>query len=307
MYDGIIILGATATGKTDVSIKLAKALNTEIINADSMYIYNDLDIGTAKPTKDEMAGVKHHLIDIVEPNKSFNVSEYRELAKNVIEEFNSKKIPPIIVGGTGFYIDSLIKNYSYGETGSNFQLRDSLKADLDKYGKEYLYEKLKTLDPISYDRLHINDTHRVIRAIEIAMLSSETKANMVNNEEPILKRPLLIGLNMPRDLLYDRINRRVDIMLENGLIDEVKKLYGRGLTCENSQSMKGIGYKEIIDYIEGSMTLNEAIEKIKQHTRNYAKRQITWFKRNENIIWLDMSKLSKDNAVDTILDIYKKA
>lgn len=306
MYDSIIILGATATGKTDISIRLAKKLNTEIINADSMYIYKNLNIGTAKPTEEEMAGVTHHLISIVDECDTFNVSEYRELAKKKIGEFREKGLMPIIVGGTGFYIDSLIKDYSYGETGSNMQLREQLQGELDRYGKEYIFNKLKGLDPISAEKLHPNDTVRVIRAIEIALSSSTNKSGIINLEKPLLSNPLIIGLNMDRELLYSRINQRVDIMLKDGLLDEVKSLYDRGFTPENNQCMKGIGYKEITEYLDGNYDLDTAIEKIKQHTRNYAKRQITWFKRNQDIIWFDPSITSKDEIIDEILKLLNK-
>ncbi len=306
MYDSIIILGATATGKTDISIRLAKKLNTEIINADSMYIYKNLNIGTAKPTEEEMAGVTHHLISIVDECDTFNVSEYRELAKKIIGEFRERNLMPIIVGGTGFYIDSLIKDYSYGETGSNMQLREQLQGELDKYGKEYIFDKLKTLDPISAEKLHPNDTVRVIRAIEIALSSSTNKSGIINLEKPLLSNPLIIGLNMNRELLYSRINQRVDIMLKDGLLDEVKNLYDRGFTPENNQCMKGIGYKEITEYLGGNYDLDTAIEKIKQHTRNYAKRQITWFKRNQDIHWFDPSTTSKDEIIDEILKLLNK-
>lgn len=306
MYDSIIILGATATGKTDISIRLAKKLNTEIINADSMYIYKNLNIGTAKPTEEEMAGVTHHLISIVDECDTFNVSEYRELAKKKIGEFRKKGLMPIIVGGTGFYIDSLIKDYSYGETGSNMQLREQLQGELDKYGKEYIFDKLKTLDPISAKKLHPNDTVRVIRAIEIALSSSTNKSGIINLEKPLLSNPLIIGLNMNRELLYSRINQRVDIMLNDGLLDEVKSLYNRGFTPENNQCMKGIGYKEITEYLGGNYDLDTAIEKIKQHTRNYAKRQITWFKRNQDIHWFDPSTTSKDEIIEEILKLLNK-
>lgn len=306
MYDSIIILGSTATGKTAVSIELAKRLNTEVINADSMYIYKNLNIGTAKPTDEEMAGVKHHLIGIVDEKESFNVSQYRDLAEEKIKDFQKRNLLPIIVGGTGFYIDSLIKNYSYGETGSNTTVRAELQADLDKYGKEYIFDILKAVDPDSALKLHPNDTVRVIRAIEIAKLSGSNKSSIINNEESILKKPLLIGLNIDRAVLYERINKRVDIMLNDGLIDEVKTLYDSGLRPENAQSMKGIGYKEIVEYLEGNYDLDTAIEKIKQHTRNYAKRQVTWFKRNTDIIWLDPMSMTKDELVDKVIEIYNK-
>lgn len=304
MYDSIIILGATATGKTNISINLAKKLNTEIVNADSMYIYKGLNIGTAKPTIDEMNGIVHHLIGFVEPYATYNVSEYRSDAKEKIKQIIFKDKLPIIVGGTGFYIDSLINNYSYGETIKDESIRTKLEQDLDKYGKDYLYDQLKKYDPDSINKLHPNDTKRVIRALEIYLSSGIKKSEIVNSEPAILKNPLIIGLTYPREQLYDRINLRVDLMIKNGLVDEVTQLYNLGLNPENHQSMKGIGYKEIISYIRNECTLDDAIDKIKQHSRNYAKRQITWFKRNENIIWFDASE--DKNIVDKIINLLNK-
>lgn len=300
-YDAIIILGATATGKTGLSIRLAKKLNTEIINADSMYIYKDLNIGTAKPTLDEMQGIRHHLISFVEPDSTFNVSEYRSNAIDTIQYFKDNNLLPIIVGGTGFYIDSLIKNYSYGGVEKNTDIRNKLQSELEQFGKEHLYNKLKELDIDSYIRLHINDTKRVIRALEIAMTSDNKLSSLANNEEPVLHNPLIIGLNTDRELLYDRINKRVDIMIKDGLIEEVRELIDRGFTPDNHQSMKGIGYKEIYEYLTEKTSLDEAIDKIKQHTRNYAKRQITWFKRNTDIHWFD--PLKDENIDDKVIEL----
>jgi len=303
-YDSIIILGPTASGKTGLSIALAKILKTEIINADSMYIYNDLNIGTAKPTMDEMQGIKHHLISFVKPTDSFNVSEYRECASTAINDMKNRNLIPIIVGGTGFYIDSLIKNYSYGGVEKDENLRHQLENDLLTYGKDYLYDKLKTLDIDSYNKLHVNDTKRVIRAIEIAMLTSSKKSLPANDQKPLLNNPLIIGLNMSREILYDRINKRVDIMVKDGLIDEVRGLMERGLNPSIHQAMKGIGYKEIYEYLCGNISLNESLELIKQHTRNYAKRQITWFKRNEDIVWFN--PLDDDFIIDKIIELLNK-
>lgn len=303
MYDAIIILGATATGKTSISISLAKALNTEIINADSMYIYKELSIGTAKPTEAEMDGVKHHLIDVASPEEDFNVVDYRNLAKATINDFKSRGILPIIVGGTGFYIDSLVKDYSYGNANHNDDIRKQLNTELETHGKEYIHNKLRALNPESADRLHINDTVRVIRALEIAMQNQDTSTSLQNSEVPIINNPLFIGLTMDRSILYSRINQRVDIMIQDGLLEEVKGLLSKGLTPDNSQSMKGIGYKEIVDYLTGSVSLDDAIEKIKQHTRNYAKRQITWFKRNPDIHWFN--PLEEENIIDKIIELYK--
>ncbi|MGN0960883.1 MAG: tRNA (adenosine(37)-N6)-dimethylallyltransferase MiaA [Christensenellales bacterium] len=303
MYDAIIIFGATATGKTKISIELAKELKTEIINADSMYIYKDLNIGTAKPDELEMDGIKHHLIDFVESNLNYNVVDYRNDVVIVLKHFKDKNLIPIIVGGTGFYIDSLITNYSYGNASHSEELRKELNEQLEKFGKEFLYNKLKQIDPNTASKLHINDTIRIIRALEINILSGN-KLSISNNEELLIKNPLLIGLNMPRDVLYNRINQRVDLMISNGLINEVIDLYNKGLTPLNSQSMKGIGYKELVDYIEGKCTLDFAIDKIKQHTRNYAKRQITWFKKYNNAHWFDSQ--NDINIVNSIIELFKK-
>lgn len=302
MYDSIIVLGPTATGKTSLAIKLAHALNSEIVNADSMYIYKYFDIGTAKPNAYELKEAKHHLIGFLDPSECYSVANYRIDARRVINEIWSKKMTPIIVGGTGFYIDSLIKSFSYGGVEKNINLRNELEAELYQFGKEYLYDKLKDIDPHSADLLHINDTKRVIRALEIAMSTDNKKSNIINNSDIILQNPLIIGLNLDREILYDRINRRVDIMLDEGLIDEVNKLYKSGLTPENCNAMKGIGYKEIVSYIRGEYSLEIAIQKIKQHSRNYAKRQITWFKRNDKIHWLNPSD---DGLVNKVLELFK--
>lgn len=302
MYDSIIILGSTATGKTGIAIDLAKKLSSEVINADSMYIYKDLTIGTAKPTTDEMDGVKHHLIDFVNPEQDYNVSNYRSDAIDIIAKFREKNLIPIVVGGTGFYINSLINDYSYGESTHSDKLRSELTEKLNTLGKEYLYNYLMEIDPITAKSLHINDTTRIIRAIEIKLLSGKGKSEIINNYPKILNNPLIIGLYQPREILYERINKRVDIMIENGLIGEVKKLVDMGLTPNKCQSMKGIGYKEIFEYLTGDISMLDAIEKIKQHTRNYAKRQITWFKRYDNIHWFDSSA---DNSItDKILTLY---
>ncbi|MBE5757336.1 MAG: tRNA (adenosine(37)-N6)-dimethylallyltransferase MiaA [Clostridiales bacterium] len=303
MYDGIIIVGPTASGKTSLSIKLAKRIKSEIINADSMYIYKDLDIGTAKPTVQEMNGITHHLINLVEANETMNVSIYREHAVGVINEFKRKKIIPIITGGTGFYIDSLISNYSYGCVTHNEDLRHSIENDYDNLGGEILHQRLKEIDNLSAEKIHPNDKVRLVRALELC-LSGTTKSNIENNSEPIIKSPLVIGLDIPRDILYERINKRVDKMLDDGLIDEVKRLIDRGLSPDIHQSMKGIGYKEIYEYLCGNTSLEFAIDKIKQHTRNYAKRQLTWFRSKNYINWIN-GCLNHDEIVELIYDKIK--
>ena len=304
MYDAIIVLGSTATGKTKVSIDLAKLLKTEIINADSMYIYKELNIGTAKPTLDEMSGIKHHIIDVAEPNDSFNVVDYRKHAEPVLNYFKDMNLIPIVVGGTGFYIESLVSNYTYGEATYSPELRSSLQQELENKGKEYLYNKLKSINPTLAEKLHVNDTFRVIRALEISINNKNEKCTHLNNTEPLIKNPLYIGLTMDREILYDRINKRVDLMVENGLVEEVSGLYYNGYNPIDHQSMKGIGYKEIVEYLEKKCTLDEALGKIKQHTRNYAKRQITWFKRNKDIHWFN--PLNDEDVVQKIVELFNK-
>lgn len=300
MYDSIIILGPTATGKTKISIELAKILKTDIVNADSMYIYKQLSIGTAKPTIEEMSGVVHHVIDVANPQEAFNVVNYRELAKTAIENIQSRGLCPIIVGGTGFYIDSLIKDYDYGAP-YNQELREKLMKELEDYGKQYMYDKLLQENKELAQKLNVNDSVRVIRGLENCYNpTNPTKAP----QQPILKNPLIIGLNCDRDILYDRINLRVDIMVKNGLIQEVSELINIGLTPNQHQSMKGIGYQEIYNYLQGECSLDIAINKIKQHTRNYAKRQITWFKRNENIIWINPLEDAPQQIANYIMNLY---
>lgn len=301
-YDSLIILGPTASGKTDISIRLAHKLGSQIVNADSMYIYKNFDIGTAKPTNQEMQNIKHYLIDFVDPKVYYSVANFREDAKKVLVDLQSKNIFPIVVGGTGFYIDSLLNNYSYGGNQDQ-KLRHELEQELTYKGKEYLFEKLEKLDPITSKKLHPNDTKRVLRAIEICLTTKSRKSDIQNDNDIILKNPLIIGLDIPRQQLYDRINLRVDNMLKNGLLDEVKSLVKLGYTPDNSNAMKGIGYKELFSYLNGDMTYDEAVLKIKQHTRNYAKRQITWFKRNNNIVWLN--PLSND-CINKILELLGK-
>ena len=303
MFDSIIVLGATATGKTDFAIKLAHQLNAEIINADSMYIYKDFNIGTAKPTPKEMNGINHHLIDFLDPLQNFSVSNYRQLASIEINKLFDKNIVPIVVGGTGFYIDSLIKPFSYGNTERDEKLRSELEEELKLKGEKYLHDKLAKLDYNSSLKIHQNDTMRVIRAIEICLSSKTKKSEISNLDNVILKNPLIIGLTMPRELLYERINKRVELMIENGLVSEVENLKSKGYNLDNCNAMKGIGYKEVLAYLNDECTLEEAIDKIKQHSRNYAKRQITWFKRNDDITWLN--SLDAD-SLEKAIKIFKE-
>lgn len=309
-YNAIIILGATATGKTAISIELAKVLNTEIINADSTQVYKQLNIGTAKATKEEMQGIKHHLIDFLNPDQEFSVSIFREKAVPIIENLQKQNKVPIIVGGTGFYIESLFNNYNYSNAVKNDDIRKKYEQYYNDYGKTALHNLLKAKDPVAAKKIHENDVSRVIRAIEIFEITGKTKTEhilMQGNEQIVESpvKPLIIGLNLPREVMYDRINRRTDQMLENGLIDEARVLFKAGYS-ENLQSIKSIGYKELYAYFNKQCTLDEATEKIKQNTRNYAKRQVTWFKRNPGIVWVDVSLSSVSNIVQDIINLFNE-
>ncbi|MCI5714027.1 MAG: tRNA (adenosine(37)-N6)-dimethylallyltransferase MiaA [Firmicutes bacterium] len=305
MYNSIIILGPTASGKTDISINLAKQLNSEIINADCMQIYKELDIGTAKASIEEQDGIKHHLLDFVEPTKEFSVSEYRDLALPIIENLIKENKVPIIVGGTGFYVQSLLLDNNYGNSYKSEELRLQLKNLASEKGNMEVYNILKDIDPESAETIHPNDLKRVIRAIEIFKLSghkkSELKRTMQTNMQNSIK-PLIIVLNRNRDELYNRINLRVDLMIKAGLVDEVKNLVSKyNLTIDN-QCMQGIGYKEILDYINNIVDIDTAIENIKINTRHYAKRQLTWFRNQVDALWINLSETSKDDAVKYIID-----
>ena len=308
MFNCVMILGPTASGKTEVSIKLAKKLNTEIVNADCLQIYKHLNIGTAKATLEEQDGIKHHLLDFVEPTSEFSVSEYKSLAMPIITNLiNNNKIP-IIVGGTGFYAQSLITNLEYGNSFKDENLRKELNNLATEKGNLFVYEMLKNIDEESAKKIHPNDVKRVIRAIEIFKLSGVKKSQLnntmqTNTQNPL--KPLIIVINRNRDELYNRINFRVDLMIKNGLIDEVKNLQTTYNLTINNQSMQGIGYKEILEYLNNKLSLEEAIDKIKTSTRHYAKRQITWFKNQVDGIWFNLSDINVDEVVNKIISLLK--
>ena len=298
MIDLIIISGPTGVGKTDISIKLANKLNGEIISADSMQIYKYMDIGSAKITKEEMKGIPHHLIDIIEPSEEFSVAQFKERSENIIEDIASRQKYPILVGGTGLYINSLIFNYDFAGVYKDIEFRRELEELAEEGGKEYVHEMLKAVDMVSYKKLYPNDLKRVIRALEVHKLTGKTIAEFNENQD-IYNIPYNVHyfvLNMDRANLYKRINERVDIMLQKGLVEEVIKLKNMGYNSD-MQSMKGIGYKEILFYLEGKTTLEEAIEKIKQGSRNYAKRQLTWFRKDTRTKWIDKDKFLNEEAI----------
>ncbi|WP_434303009.1 tRNA (adenosine(37)-N6)-dimethylallyltransferase MiaA [Clostridium botulinum] len=309
MIDLLILAGPTAVGKTDISIKLAKKLNGEIISADSMQIYKYMDIGSAKITKEEMKGIPHHLIDVVAPHEEFNVASFKTLAEKCIKDIWSRGKLPIIAGGTGLYINSLIYNYDFTDADRDEDYREYLTRLSEDKGKEYVHSLLKDIDGKSYEKLYPNDLKRVVRALEVYKITGKSISEYTKeNEKKLYNIPYNINyfvLNMNREVLYERINKRVDIMMDKGLIEEVKKLESMGYTPD-MQSMKGIGYKEILFYLKGDISLDEAIYLIKKGSRNYAKRQLTWFRKDKRSIWIDKDKYrSEEEIVDKIIKMVK--
>ncbi|MFT5871300.1 MAG: tRNA dimethylallyltransferase [Clostridium sp.] len=298
MKDLFILAGPTAVGKTEISIKLAQMLNGEIISADSMQIYKCMDVGSAKISFDEMRGVPHHLIDIIEPSEDFSVAEFKERAGDAIDQITNKNKLPMIVGGTGFYINSLIYNYSFADTNKDEEYREQLTKLAETEGKEYVHGLLKDIDEESYNKLYPNDLKRVIRALEVYRVSGKPMSEFTD-EQNVLDIPYNVYyfvLNMDRQKLYSKINLRVDIMMKNNLIDEVIKLEKLGYNAD-MQSMKGIGYKELLYYLNGKISLNDAIEMIKQGSRNYAKRQLTWFRKDPRVNWINKDSFRSDDEI----------
>ncbi|MEG0260632.1 MAG: tRNA (adenosine(37)-N6)-dimethylallyltransferase MiaA [Lysinibacillus sp.] len=284
----VAIVGPTASGKTALSIELAKAYNGEIINGDSMQIYKELDIGTAKITEDEMAGIPHHLLSFKEPTESFSVAEYQRLVREKIEEIRSRGKLPIVVGGTGLYVQAVLFDFQFTEEKVDEEARRAYYDALEKLGPEAMHERLKELDPKTAETIHPNNTRRVIRALEMIELSGVSKAAEAQNRGEIpLYNHFIIGLgnHMDRAELYDRINRRVDIMMEKGLLEEVTSLWQRGI--RDVQSIQAIGYKELYDYLDERCSLDEALESLKQNSRRYAKRQLTYFRNKMDVYFIE--------------------
>lgn len=283
----IVICGPTSSGKTKLSIEVAKLVNGEIVSADSMQIYKDMTIGTAKPTTEEMQGIKHYLIDFVSPDKRYSVAEYKNDATNAIEEIISKGKTPIVVGGTGLYVNSLIYEIEYPSVELDTNYRKKLEEIAEKEGLDRLYEMAMKVDKLAMKKISQNDKKRICRVLEIYHATGKTKTQI--EIESRANEPkydyLVFGISMDREKLYDRINKRVDIMIEDGLIDEVKEVLNK--YDDFPTAMQGLGYKEVVEYINGDTTKEEMIEKIKMETRRYAKRQLTWFRRYDNITWID--------------------
>ncbi len=282
----IVVVGPTASGKTALSINIARAFAGQVVSADSMQIYEKMDIATAKPTIDEMAGVPHHLIGFQPINKKFSVAEYVALAGECIKNINAKGDLSVLVGGTGLYIDSLLENIQFSKEENGTALREEITKEFDEKGADYMLAYLREIDPETSARLHLNDKSRIIRAIEVYRATGKTLAQqkVISRGQESPYKPLYIGINYrDRNVLYDRINRRVDIMVENGLLDEAKDFYNLDPDCTACQA---IGYKELAPYFNGEKGLYECLESLKIETRHYAKRQLTWFRRNENINWV---------------------
>lgn len=308
----IVISGPTGIGKSKVAVELAKKLgNTEIISSDSMQIYKEMSIGTAKVTDEEMSGIKHHMIDEVSIHDNFSVYDYQKKAKKLISDMNERGTIPIIIGGTGLYINSLLYKLDFSSEAEDKELREKLNKEAELYGKEYLYNKLKELDPEYAEKLSVNDTFRIIRALEVIYKSgnkySEENKNFREYNDEYDK--LIYILQTDREFLYDRINKRVDKMFAAGLLDEVKDII-KDMSSEeiaSNRALLAIGYKELISYLQGEITYERAVDLIKQKSRNYAKRQLTWFRRESEANYIDVNFEDIDQTVNTIYnDIMKR-
>ncbi len=282
----IAVVGPTASGKTSLSIEIAKRFSGQVVSADSMQIYEKMNIATAKPTDSEMQGIPHHLIGFQPIDKKFSVAEYVTLAKEYIEKIHSQGDIPVIAGGTGLYVDSLLQNIQFSQEDENTEIRKELTALFDEKGAKFMLGWLREIDPQTAERLHLKDKSRIIRALEIYKATGKTMTEQkaLSKTEPSPYKTLYIGINYcDRNVLYDRINRRVDIMVENGLLEEAKDFYN--IPAEKT-ACQAIGYKELAPYFNGEKTLDECLESLKIETRHYAKRQLTWFRKNENINWV---------------------
>jgi tRNA dimethylallyltransferase len=286
----VVIIGPTAVGKTKISIELAKKFNGEIISGDSMQIYQGMDIGTAKIRQDEMEGIPHYLIDIKQPEEDFSAAEFQRLVRERITEISSRKKLPIIVGGTGLYIQSAIFDYHFSEAPSDDTFRVELEKRAEAEGNVAIHAELALIDPTSAERIHPNNIRRVIRALEVFHCTGKTMTETQLHQTPeLVYETVLVGLTMDREMLYERINRRVDIMIEEGLIEEVQSLYDKGI--RDCQSVQAIGYKEMYAYLNGNATIDEAVLQLKQNSRRYAKRQLTWFRNKMDVSWFDMTNM----------------
>jgi tRNA dimethylallyltransferase len=302
----VVLTGPTAVGKTALSIELAKKINGAIISADSMQVYKYMDIGSAKIMPEEMQGIRHYLVDELEPGEEFHIVRFQKMAKQALAEIYANGQIPIIVGGTGFYIQALLYDIDFDKQEADEAFRNEMQQFAEERGAEALHEKLKEIDPVSYETIHANNVKRVIRALEYYHQTGQpiSEHNELEHQKESPYNFAYFVLNDDRAKLYDRIEKRVDLMLEHGLLEEVKKLKSMG--CNRSMvSMQGLGYKEILDYLDGRCTLEEAVYILKRDTRHFAKRQITWFKREHDVIWLNKPDFAYDETriLDEIISI----
>lgn len=300
----VAIVGPTAVGKTDIAVDVAKEINAEIISADSMQVYRYMDIGTAKPSENHQKQVKHYMIDIVDPNEEFSVADFQYMAKKHLNDIYANDKIPLLVGGTGLYVNALCYNYIFPKFDKDEKLRCKLEEIASKNGNQFLHDKLKHIDPISAKKIHPNNLRRVIRALEVYIKTNKPFSyfEQKTKSQPNPYDLTIIGLTRARDELYQRINDRVKLMVKNGFVEEVKELLKMGFS-KDLNSMQGLGYRQMVYYLENKITLEEAIELIARDTRRFAKRQYTWFLRDKNIIWLDISSKDKDLCKKEIITI----
>ena len=299
----VVIGGPTASGKTDLSIRLAKKINGEIVSADSMQIYKEMNIGTAKPDEDERQGIKHYMLDIINPDERYSVADYKRQAKIAIQEIINKGKTPIVVGGTGLYIDSLIYEIEYVDIQTDLEYRKQLEERVEKEGLQKLYEEARKIDECAMEKISPNDKKRILRVLEIYKQTGKTKTQLDKQSRKDVQYDYKVfAINMNREILYNRINKRVDIMIQKGLIDEVKQIYNKYKMFPTA--MQALGYKEVVYYLEDKITKEEMIEKIKQESRRYAKRQLTWFRKNKQTIWLNGQESIETN-INRILEEMK--
>lgn len=292
----LVLVGPTAVGKTKLSLRLAHEYGAEVISGDSMQVYRGMDIGTAKVTPEEQNGVPHHLIDIHDPDHAFSVAEFQERSRGLIADIHSRGKLPFIVGGTGLYVESVCYDYQFSEVESDDEFREEQRLYAEQHGNEALWERLREVDQESAQRLHPNDQRRIIRALEVFHISGERLSEQLKVQKKQSPYELcIVGLTMDRALLYKRIEERIDLMMEQGLLEEVQRLRDQGYGMQHI-SMQGLGYKEILGYLEGATTLEEAILQLKQDTRRFAKRQLSWFRHMKDIEWVDVSNLENFSA-----------
>lgn len=303
----IVVVGPTASGKTSLGVELAKHFNGEVVSADSMQIYKEMQIATAKPTEEEMQGIPHHMIDFLSPEESYSVALYKEDAMRIISEIASRGKTPVIVGGTGLYVNTLLENIEFFDMETDSNLRAQLMKKADEQGVEVLYDELIKVDREAAEKIHKNNVKKIVRALEVYYKTGKTITSQVefSKEKGAVIDPVIIGLTAKeRQFLYDRINLRVDCMVKDGLIDEARKFYSLyGIGTAN----QAIGYKEILPYLNGTEELNEALDRLKMQTRRYAKRQLTWFRRNENVNWLNIDEYTKIELIEKAIEIVNRS